>query len=106
MSAGDRPGDLASVVRSKNAGALLLTLDVIFDDDETYRRVRDCGVLEPRVIAALYRVSDNAVQVIPFDVARAIKTTLPRAVPSGDPGDSGVYGAQQHAPLREIEVPG
>lgn len=98
--------DLATVVRSKNAGALLITLDVMFADEATYRRVIDSGVLSPRAIAALYGVSDNEVEITPFDVAQAIKITLPRQVSAGSPGDADVYGAQQHAPLLEIEVPG
>lgn len=98
--------DLAKVIRSKNAGALLVTLDVMFDDDDVYVRVRDSGALDPRKLAKLYNVSDNEIPVIPFDVARAIKITLPRPVPSGSPGDSDVYGAQQHAPLMDIEIPG
>ncbi len=100
-----RLADLASVLRSKNAGALYLTLDVMFADEATYRRVRDSGALDARRIAALYAVSHNEVAVIPYDVAFAIKITLPRAVASGDPGDGDVYGAQQHAPLLDIEVP-
>ena len=68
--------DIARVVRGKNAGALYLTLDVMFDDDATYRRVRDCGVLSPRALAPLYGVTDNEVAIIPFDVARAIKITV------------------------------
>ena len=97
--------DIARVVRAKNAGALLLTLDVMFSDDETYHRVRDSGAISPRVIGRLYGVSDNEVAIIPFDVARAIKITIPRRRPSGSPGDSDVYGAQQHAPLLGIEIP-
>ncbi len=97
--------DLAKVIRSKNAGALLITLDVIFDDEETYKRVLDSGALSPRTIAPLYKVSDNEVAVIPFDVALAIKITMPRPVPAGSPGDADIYGAQQHAPLMEIEIP-
>ena len=100
-----RLGTLASVVRSKNAGALHLTLDVMFSDDETYRRVRDSGVLTPRVIAPHYGVTDNEVAVIPYDRARAIKITIPREYPSGDPRDNDVYGAQQHAPLLELDIP-
>ncbi len=96
--------DLAAVIRSKNAGALLLTLDVMFDDPATYARVRDAGVISPRRIGALYGVSDNQVAIIAYDVAYAIKITLPRAVPSGDPDDSDIYGAQQHAPLLDIEI--
>jgi len=97
--------EVARVIRAKNAGALLLTLDVMFNDDETYKKVRDCGALTPRKLAPLYGLTDNEVAVIPFDVARAIKITIPRARPSGSPGDSDVYGAQQHAPLLDIEVP-
>jgi len=100
-----RLAELAKVVRSKNAGALLLTLDVMFEDEATYRRVRDSGALDPVRIAALYAVSHNAVSIIPYDVAYAIKITLPRAHASGDPQDGDVYGAQQHAPLLEIDVP-
>ena len=97
--------DLAQVLRSKNAGALLCTLDMMFEDEDTYRRVRDSGAITPQRIAALYGVSDNEVSVIPYDVAYAIKVTIPRLVPSGDPGDTDVYGAQQHAPLLDIEIP-
>ncbi|MCP5156094.1 MAG: DUF4387 domain-containing protein [Ectothiorhodospiraceae bacterium] len=104
-AAPERLGDLARVVRSKNAGALLFTLDVMFADEATYLRVRDSGALDASRIATLYGVSDNAVDVIPYDVAWAIKVTIPRPVPSGDPADSDVYGAQQHAPLLDIEIP-
>ncbi|MBO6520675.1 MAG: DUF4387 domain-containing protein [Rhodospirillales bacterium] len=97
--------DIARVVRGKNAGALQLTLDVMFDDEDTYRRVRDSGVLSPRTIAPLYGVTDNEVAIIPFDVAKAIKITVPRRVRSGSPGDTDVYGAQQHVPLMQIDLP-
>ena len=100
-----RLADLAKVLRSKNAGALYLTMDVMFEDESTYRRVRDSGALNARRLAPLYGVSDNEVAVIPYDVAYAIKITVPRAVPSGDPLDNDVYGAQQHAPLLDIDIP-
>ncbi|MBT5111287.1 MAG: DUF4387 domain-containing protein [Rhodospirillaceae bacterium] len=97
--------ELTSVLRSKNAGALLCTLDLMFETEETYTHVRDSGVLEPGLIARLYGVSDNEVAIIPYDVAYAIKITLPRLHKSGDPGDTDIYGAQQHAPLLDIEIP-
>ena len=31
--------------------------------------------------------------------------TLPRLVPSGDFGDTDVYGCQQHAPLLDVDLP-
>lgn len=97
--------DMARVIRSKNAGALQVTLDVMFEDAATYERVRDSGALTPRSLAPLYGVTDNEVAVIPFDIAYAIKITVPRKIRSGSPGDTDIYGAQQHAPLLDIEVP-
>ena len=97
--------DLAKVIRSKNAGALFLTLDIMFEDEDTYRKVSESGALTPRTIAPLYKVSDNEVEVIPFDVALAIKITIPRRITAGSPGDTDVYGAQQHVPLMEITIP-
>jgi hypothetical protein len=98
-------GELARVVRSKNAGALYFTLDVMFADRETYERVKASGVVDRDLVARLYRLSPNAVDVIHYDPAYAIKITIPREVPSGDPADSDVYGAQQHAPLLGVEIP-
>jgi hypothetical protein len=98
-------GELASVVRSKNAGALYYTLDVMFADEASYNKVIASKVLNETRISELYQLSANAVQVINYDVAYAIKITIPRDYPSGDPACNDVYGAQQHAPLLGIEVP-
>lgn len=97
--------ELTSVLRSKNAGALLCTMDLMFDDPGTYEHVRDSGVINPELIARLYQVSHNEVSIIPYDVAMAIKITVPRLVPSGSFGDTDIYGAQQHGPLLTIEIP-
>jgi len=97
--------ELTRVLRSKNAGALLCTLDLMFDDQATYERVRDCGAINSERIASLYNVSQNQVSIIPYDVAYAIKITVPRLVPSGSFGDTDIYGAQQHGPLLDIQIP-
>jgi len=41
----------------------------------------------------------------PYPAALAFKGTIPRCVSSGDIGDSDVYGAQQHAPMLDVEIP-
>ena len=97
--------ELTSVLRSKSAGALLCTLDLMFEDQATYEHVRDSGVITQNLIAELYHVSHNEVSIIPYDVAYAIKITVPRLVPSGSFGDTDIYGAQQHGPLLGIEIP-
>ena len=92
--------ELASVIRSKNAGPYELTLDVMLKDDETFRRVRDADVLNRAAIARLYRVPESDVlSIVYFPNARAIKATIVRPLPSGALGERDVYGAQQHAPL-------
>lgn len=97
--------DIAKVCKSKNAGPFELTIDVVFDDPELYRKVKATGVLSAELIATLYSVSPNAVQFTPYDAGMAFKATLPRVVPAGDIGDTDVYGAQQHAPLLDVDIP-
>ena len=98
--------DIASVIRSKNAGPFLVTLDVIFDDALTYERLRDAQVISRKMIAELYRIKeDQIVGLFYNDAGRAIKITLNRRVPSGDFEDTDVYGAQQYLPLLNLEVP-
>ncbi len=101
-------GDVVSVLRSKNAGPFQVTIDLMFADLAAFRRVLDSGVLTPEVVAGLYRAPVAEVQVIPFEGVRAIKITVPRrwgTRGSGSSGDRDVYGAQQHGPLVDLEVP-
>lgn len=102
----ERLYDLAAVLRSKNAGPLYITFDIIFDEARTFSRVADSGVLTPALIASLYDLPAGEVQIVPFPAAYAIKITIPRKGPtSGAPGDRDVYGAQQHLPLVDILIP-
>lgn len=98
--------EVAEIIRSKNAGPFELTLDVLFRDDEQYAFLRDMSFFTARLFAELYGVPvGQIVRVSHFDPARAVKCTLVRPIPSGQPGDSDVYGAQQHAPLITLRVP-
>jgi hypothetical protein len=47
-------GDVAKLVRSKNAGPFWLTIDIMFDDVEVYRRARDADIVNRTAIARLY----------------------------------------------------
>jgi len=97
--------DLATVCKSKNAGPFELTIDVVFDNAEAYNRVKNSGVLCPKLFAELYKVNEKDVLFTPYDAAFAFKATLPRLVPSGGIGDTDVYGAQQHAPVLNVHIP-
>jgi hypothetical protein len=98
--------DLASVLRSKNAGPFELTLDVMFPDRQSYALVKDSGVLTRELVSQLYGVARSDVYHIAFfDPALAVKITLKRRIDSGSIGDTDVYGAQQHAPLMNVSIP-
>jgi hypothetical protein len=98
-------GDIAAVVRSKNAGPFHLTFDIIFADRDAYERVKATGVMSAQTFGALYGLSADMVEFHDYPPARAFKFSIPRPLVCGDIGDGDIYGAQQHAPLLMLEVP-
>ena len=96
--------ELAKVLRSKNAGPLCLTIDLIFDNKQTYARVIESGTITKKLISRLYHTTEENVSIIVYPAALAIKIVLPRRVISGDIRDTDIYGAQQHAPLLDVEI--
>ena len=97
--------DIAKACKSKNAGPFELTLDIMFENAETFEKVRNTGVICPELIASLYKVPVASVVFTEYPPAFAYKATIERRIPSGAVGDTDVYGAQQHAPLLSVEIP-
>ena len=98
--------DLASVVRSKNSGPFEITLDALFDDPAVYERVKNSGIITKSLIAQLYHVDESQVTTLVFfDLACGFKATFARKISSGTSLDRDVYGAQQHTPLANVEIP-
>lgn len=97
--------DIASVIRSKIAGPFEITFNLMFSDRNTYERVKQTGVINRKLFSRLYQVPEEQCDFLTFDGAYAFKCTIPRPIPAGDMGDSDVYGAQQHAPLLDVDVP-
>lgn len=100
-----RLGELADVVRSKNAGIHYVTVDVMFHSRETYEAVKATGALSNEVVADRYGLDPSVVRFFTYDAGLAFKATLPRDHPAGSPSDRDLYGAQQHVPLLDIEIP-
>jgi hypothetical protein len=98
--------ELAKVLRSKNSGPFMITLDILFDKAENYRRVVESGVVSPETVCAAYGLDKRDLcGIYFFDAALGIKISYNRAVSSGTCGERDVYGAQQHAPLMELLIP-
>ncbi len=100
--------DLAKVIRSKNAGPFEITFDVIFSDPHPYEQVKNSGVLTRELVCSLYDVDpSDIVAFMFFDPAIAFKFTLRRTNSNlqGSVGERDTFGAQQYAPLMDIEIP-
>ena len=96
--------ELASVIRSKNAGPLCVTLDLFFRDQESYERAAQSDALNINAIAALYGLLRTQIRRFDMPEILAIKLSMPRTVCAGHPGDGDLYGAQQHAPLLSLRL--
>ena len=98
-------GELAKLIRSKNAGPFNLTFDIMFEDEETYRRVLDSGVLTKESFSKMYDVPIDDIIFVQHDKARAIKISIPRPIVQCALEDSDTYGGQQYGPLVDIMIP-
>lgn len=96
--------EVAKVIRSKNAGPLQITIDLMFEDRTRYDTAIASHSLSPASLAHLYGLRQDGVRVIPFPQALAIKLVMDRNIVAGDPGDKDVYGTQQHLPLLGVEL--
>lgn len=99
-----RLAELASLIRSKNAGPFILTFDIMFADDATYLRVKNSGALSIARFAQLFRCAENSVLFFECDNARAFKFSIPRPLVQGNLGDGDMHGGQQFVPLMDIEI--
>jgi hypothetical protein len=97
-------GDVADLVRSKNAGPFWMTLDIFFATDADYEVVAAPGVLERRNVADLYRVPPDDVRIFHLPSIRAIKISFPRPVTQGSFADRDIHAGQQYIPLSELPL--
>ncbi len=94
--------DVARIVRSKNAGPLYVTFDIMFDSKQDLHRAS--AVIDEKLISTLYCVDEKDVSIIPYDVVNSMKITIPRDFISGEIGDDDIYGCQQHVKLSHVEI--
>jgi len=97
--------DIAKILRSKNAGPLQVTFDLIFSDQKSYKRVLDSGVVTEHTISEIYNVDESDVLITEYGVVNAIKITIPRKHISGEISDFDIYGCQKHVPLSNLLIP-
>lgn len=94
--------DLAKILRSKNAGPLYITFDIIFNNSEDLRTA--VNGLTKQKISKAYEVREEQIDIIVYEIVNSIKITFPRKIISGSVLDDDIYGCQKHVPLGNIEI--
>lgn len=94
--------EYTKILRSKNAGPLFITFDLIFHNNEDMAYVAQR--LTKAQIAQAYDVPMEKIDIIVYSVVNSIKITFPRKNISGCLLDNDIYGCQQHVPLANIEI--
>ena len=92
--------DYTKILRSKNAGPLFITFDLIFSGGEEMEYV--LKNLKKSDVARAYGVDEKDIDIIAYEVVNSIKITFPRKNISGSLEDKDIYGCQQHTPLANI----
>jgi hypothetical protein len=98
-------GELARLIRSKNAGPFMLTIDIMFEDKKSFERVKASQVLSKKLLARMFSTAEANVDFYVVDKALAFKMSIPRPRIQGDILDSDCHGGQQYSPLIDVEIP-
>ena len=96
-------GDLASEVRSKNAGPFWLTLEAFMADDAGYRAADT--VIRADAVAELYHVAPSTIRIFRLPELRVVKVSFPRPLVQGSLHDRDMHAGQHHVPLAGLPIP-
>jgi hypothetical protein len=89
---------------AKNAGPFWLTIDIFCDSDEAYASIASSDTITAASIAALYRVSEDAVTIYRIPDLRVIKVSFPRPQTQGSAHDRDMHAGQQHVPMLGLPI--
>lgn len=98
-------GELAKILRSKNAKPFVLTFDIMFPDKTIYDKVVATKVLTAEFFGKLFNTPKEKIQIYFYDIVYAIKITMPRPFVQGDIEDGDNYAGQQYGPLVLLDIP-
>jgi hypothetical protein len=84
------------LIRSKDAGPFMLTIDLFFEGRSAYDAFAAAGVFTAESIGQLYGVAPANVDIYNIPDIDAVKISFPRPVVSGDFGDTDITGGQQY----------
>jgi hypothetical protein len=98
-------GDLALEVRSKNAGPFWVTMELFMRDAAGYQLAADPDYLNEHIIARLYGIAAEGIQIFRLPDLNVVKISFPRPVSQGSLFDRDIHAGQHHVPLALLPVP-
>jgi hypothetical protein len=96
--------DLALEVRSKNAGPFWVTMELFLRDEAGYALAAAPEIIDERVVARLYGVRAEDVQIFRIPALNVVKISFPRPVSQGGLRDRDVHAGQHHVPLASLRA--
>lgn len=98
--------EMAKVIRSKDAGAGMLSYDVFFNTRADFDEAMESGVFTLDSLAERLDVKRSEwLCSAGVPECLGVKMSRVRPIPSGSPGCRDVYGSQQQMPIESIQVP-
>ena len=96
--------DIATYVRSKNAGPFWVTFEIFCGDDESYNKIKHSPNVSKEKVGELYGVDPEKIKEFVIDTIRVIKYSYPRPKPSGHKYENDMHSGQQYIRLADLEI--
>jgi len=96
--------DVCRHVRSKNAGAYWVTIDLFFDGADNFERFAESEALNADAIAVLYGADAALVKRFAVPSLHVVKISYPRATPQGGEVERDMHCGQQYVRLLDVEM--
>lgn len=97
-------GECAYYVRSKNAGPFWVTIDIFFNNLDSYQKVARSEKLNKERIGAVYRIPSKSVKFFYLENLQVIKISYPRLCPQGGKDERDMHAGQQYIEILDLEV--
>jgi len=96
--------EVCSLIRSKNAGPFMITVDLFFHDQESFDRYVNSKALQPESIGPMFGVQPDQVGFYPVRNLHVLKISYPRKDPQGGMIERDLHGGQQFARIVDLEL--
>jgi hypothetical protein len=96
--------EVCRTVRSKVAGPFWVTIDLMFEDKDSYDRYSQSPALSAESISEVYGVDPESVRHYPVPNLNVLKISYPRPTPQGGVEERDLHSGQQYTYILDLEL--